>query len=104
MNSPSAGRTPGLRICFKEAEAKNNPHVRSQNLPPGKCPPMHLRSLRGLCVIFLSCLFILNSHAQNSRFSGQITDPQGAAIPSASIQVVNQETQVKREAVSDGNG
>jgi hypothetical protein len=42
--------------------------------------------------------------AQNGRFTGQITDSQGAAIPGASIQVIHQETLVKRETVSDAGG
>jgi hypothetical protein len=43
-------------------------------------------------------------HAQTGRFSGQVSDPQGAAVPSASLQFINQETFVKRETTSDPNG
>jgi hypothetical protein len=56
--------------------------------------------LSALFVVFLSPLIM----AQSGRFSGQITDPQGAAIPGASVQIINQETLVKREAVSDSSG
>jgi hypothetical protein len=38
------------------------------------------------------------------RISGQVTDPDGNAIPGASIQVVNQDTLVKREATTDAVG
>ncbi len=38
------------------------------------------------------------------RFSGTVTDRDGGAIPGASIQIVNQETLVKRNAKTDGAG
>ncbi len=38
------------------------------------------------------------------HFSGQITDPDGAAIPAATIQIVNQDTLVKREVKTDNSG
>ncbi len=31
-------------------------------------------------------------HAQNARFSGQVTDAQNAAIPQAKIDIANQES------------
>ncbi|HEY1742008.1 MAG TPA: carboxypeptidase-like regulatory domain-containing protein [Granulicella sp.] len=37
-------------------------------------------------------------------FSGEVTDPDGAAIPAATVQIVNQETLVKREAKTDSAG
>ena len=65
---------------------------------------MHLRGVRGVLVILLLCFPALSALAQSGRFAGQITDPQGAAIPGASIQVINQDTLVKREAESDASG
>lgn len=65
---------------------------------------MHLRGFRGLLIILLSCLPTLSAFAQSGRFTGQVTDSQGAAIPEASIQVINQETLVKRETASDASG
>lgn len=64
---------------------------------------MHPRWTRLLLVISL-CMAGLRLHAQTGRFSGQVTDPQGAVIPSASLQFVNQETLVKRETTSDQGG
>src|ERR1700761_8884019 len=46
----------------------------------------------------------LAGQTATGRFSGQITDPDGAAIPSATIQIVNQDTLVKREAQTDTTG
>ena len=65
---------------------------------------MYLRGVRGVLVILLLCFSALSALAQSGRFTGQITDPQGAAIPGASVQVINQDTLVKREAVSDASG
>jgi Carboxypeptidase regulatory-like domain len=46
----------------------------------------------------------LAGQTATGRFSGQVTDPDGAAIPAATIQIVNQETLVKREAKTDSTG
>jgi hypothetical protein len=42
--------------------------------------------------------------AQTARISGQVLDPQGAVVPKAPIQVINQETKVKLAATADDNG
>ena len=42
--------------------------------------------------------------AQTARISGQVLDPQGAVVPKATIQVINQETKAKQEATADENG
>ena len=41
---------------------------------------------------------------QNARFSGQITDPQGAAIPGALVEAINKDNGVKCQATTDGEG
>ena len=46
----------------------------------------------------------LAGQTASGRFSGQVTDPDGAAIPEATVQIVNQETLVKREAKTDSAG
>ncbi len=46
----------------------------------------------------------LYAQSVTARFSGQVTDQQGGAIPGASIHVVNQETLKARDATSDGLG
>ena len=65
---------------------------------------MRMRCVRGLLFVLLLCLAAFPALAQSGRFTGQITDTQNAAIPGASIQVINQETMVKRETVSDESG
>ena len=65
---------------------------------------MRMRCVRGVLFVLLLCLAAFPALAQSGRFTGQITDTQNAAIPGASIQVINQETMVKREAVSDESG
>ena len=37
-------------------------------------------------------------------FSGQVTDPDGGVIPGATVQIVNQDTLVKREVKTDSTG
>lgn len=44
------------------------------------------------------------SHAQNARFTGQITDPQNAAIGHASIEITNEDTAVQLHTESDDAG
>ncbi len=45
------------------------------------------------------------SRAQSvtARFSGEVTDPDGGAIPGASVQVINQETLARRETKTDAS-
>ena len=65
---------------------------------------MPLRTVRALLIVFLLSLSASFAFAQSGRFSGQVTDPEGAAIPSATVQVINQETLIKREATTDASG
>jgi len=44
------------------------------------------------------------SQSDNGQISGQVTDPQGLAVPEAAVQVINQVTLVKRETKTDGVG
>ena len=64
---------------------------------------MHSKWTRLLIVTALSIAGLI-AHAQTGRFSGQVTDPQGAAVQSASLQFINQESFVKRETTSDQSG
>lgn len=41
---------------------------------------------------------------QTARISGQVLDPQGAAVAGATVQIVNQETKAKSEATADSTG
>jgi Carboxypeptidase regulatory-like domain len=57
-------------------------------------------------VTLLAALGSLPLFAQSvtGRFSGLVTDTDGGAIPGASVQIVNQETLVKREVKTDATG
>ena len=57
----------------------------------------------GACVLTLS-LFAVAVHAQNARFVGQVTDSQNAAVPSASLEITNQDTGVQLQTTTDESG
>lgn len=67
---------------------------------------MHRRVVRLLSaqalivLLFCSALFGQSS----GRLSGQVTDSDGGVIPGATVQIVNQETLVKREVKTDSGG
>src|ERR1700722_16247862 len=42
--------------------------------------------------------------ADKSSFSGQVTDPSGAVIQGATVQIINQDTLVKRETKTGNSG
>ena len=65
---------------------------------------MTRQSFRGLFSFLLFCFLAIPASAQTAHFSGQITDQQGAAIPSAKVEIINQETQEKHEVISDETG
>lgn len=46
----------------------------------------------------------LSANAQNARFTGQVTDAQGAVIPQAKIVITNTDTGMVSQATSDENG
>lgn len=58
--------------------------------------------------VFIFAAFIsvatLSSYGQSARLSGKVTDAQAAAIPDADVQVVNQDSMIKRPAKTDGSG
>lgn len=61
--------------------------------------------VRYLPVFFaLFLLGVAPALAQNGRVSGQVTDEQGGVIPGALIQVVSQDSTIKRETKSDDLG
>jgi hypothetical protein len=53
---------------------------------------------------FFLCFFSISANAQNARFTGQVTDAQGAVIPQAKIDITNAETGTVSHAVSDDSG
>ncbi len=46
----------------------------------------------------------ISVRAQSGQFSGQVTDPQGAAVPGATIELLNRDTFVKLTAQTDQSG
>lgn len=64
--------------------------------------------MRRILMQCLWCAFFLGTSlaawGQNARFTGQVTDPQNAAIPHAQVRVLNQDTGVKIETQTDGLG
>ena len=55
--------------------------------------------------VLIALLLCSPLYGQSSgRFSGQVTDQDGGAIPGATVQIVNQETLVKREVKTDAIG
>jgi hypothetical protein len=64
---------------------------------------MHWKLMKGLvCLLF--AVATVSVFGQTARFTGQVTDPQGAAIPSAQVQIVNLETLVSRKIKTDTTG
>ena len=62
--------------------------------------------LRRLAILALALFALPAAHAQQSlgAISGEITDKTGAAIPAASILIVNDQTAAARTVVSSGTG
>jgi hypothetical protein len=61
------------------------------------------RFLSVLMLVLLSCTPLL-SQSEKGQVSGQVTDPQGFAVPGVKLQLVNQETTVAVETTSDDTG
>lgn len=56
-------------------------------------------------VLLYLCVFSVVSHAQVfGRLSGRVIDPAGAAVSSASVSVVNQDTAARYAAATNGEG
>jgi hypothetical protein len=58
----------------------------------------------GLAVFLLVCSELALSQSDTAQISGQVTDPQGFAVPAAVVQVVNQDTLAKQEIKTDDAG
>ncbi len=64
---------------------------------------MHLRIPMSLmCLLVLSMPLL--AHAQNARFTGRVTDPQGSVVPDAEVQLVNEDTAVALNTKTDASG
>jgi hypothetical protein len=61
--------------------------------------------IRKLTALVFAVLFLgVAASAQTARLSGVVTDPQGASIPAATVQIVHLPDQVKQQVVSDASG
>ncbi len=67
-------------------------------------PSRLMQVLRYLAVFVVCGAVWLPAYAQNADITGAVMDPQGLAVPGASITVTNQSTDIHREAVSSGTG
>ena len=68
---------------------------------------MHVFALRkfcGTCALLLLLLLARNGQAQNARFYGQITDPEGAAVANAAMEATNQDTGAQIKTTTDESG
>src|SRR5580698_3064836 len=68
---------------------------------------MHRFFPRLLCVLMFLAIqggLLLVAQSVTARFSGQVTDTDGGAIPGATVQIINQESFAKREVKTDGTG
>ncbi len=64
---------------------------------------MPQRLLRNLTCLFALCVPFL-AHGQTARFTGQVTDQQGAAVPNADVEVIDHETGKSLSATTDKSG
>lgn len=57
-----------------------------------------------LGVLFFVTATLTFSQTTKGQFSGQVTDPQGLAVPQATVEIVNKDTSAKRETKTDEGG
>lgn len=55
-------------------------------------------------LLLLVCLFSIAVYAQNAEVSGAVQDPTGAVIPKASVEFRNQDTGIRRQVKTNGDG
>jgi hypothetical protein len=61
-------------------------------------------SLTVVSSLFVFFVLTVAGYAQNARFTGQVTDPQNAAISHATVEITNQETGVQLHTETDDSG
>ena len=66
--------------------------------------PRKYVSVLGVLVSLLFGVAPASPQSDNGQISGTVTDPQGLAISAAKVEVINQDTQLKKEAQSDETG
>jgi len=65
---------------------------------------MHQRSAQLVLTAVLLLAGSFTARAQNGQVSGRITDPQGAAVPNLTVQVINQADNSKKEVQTNESG
>src|ERR1700761_9230415 len=60
-------------------------------------------AISGKCLLAL-VLFSCSLFAQNSAMNGSVTDPSGAAVPNATLTLINTQTGTQRSVDSDAQG
>ena len=65
---------------------------------------MHRRSAQLVLTAVLLLAGSFTARAQNGQVSGRITDPQGAAVPNLTVQVINQADNSKKEVQTNESG
>ena len=63
-----------------------------------------MRSIKTCSIALLMLLLSVAASAQNARFFGQVTDPQNAAVPGATLDVTNQDTGTQTQTTTDASG
>src|SRR5258708_33611259 len=63
-----------------------------------------LAKILSLVLLLLLSATLAFSQSDNGQISGQVTDPQGLAVPDAAVQVINRDTLAKRETKTDSAG
>jgi hypothetical protein len=58
----------------------------------------------GVAAIILSWTAVSAAQVEQGRFVGQITDPQGATVAGAKVQVTNRDTNIAQTAVTNSSG
>ncbi|MBT9333136.1 TonB-dependent receptor [Paracidobacterium acidisoli] len=63
---------------------------------------MHWKFLRGLACLLIATA--VSAFGQTARFTGQVTDQQGAAIPNAQVEILNLDSMQSRQIRTDSTG
>jgi len=92
-----------MHFFWFDAQYPQSPHIKR-----GGCMVRRIFSLIGIC-LWLTCVLAslptgLNAQATNGVISGTVTDPSGAALPGATVQVKNVSTGLIRTVTTNEVG
>jgi hypothetical protein len=63
-----------------------------------------LAKILSAAISFFFCVIFAFAQSEKGQISGQVTDPQGLAVPNGTVEIVNQDTSAKRETKTDEAG